>query len=123
VGTDGHLWSLGSDGSRRVWNDYGTPPSTGIDAVVGAMGYAGIPTQPYVSILGSDGNLWMHMLIQGNSTWVNWGIPGPRIRSGVGMAELTGSPYAFVIADDGHLWANLLTEFPDAYWYDLGTPP
>ncbi len=105
VGTDGNLYIIHQVGSSWSTVNIGTPPGVALRTPVGVI--SNTSNQPFVFLLGSDGNLWLAHNA-GSWTWRNLFKPsGVSIASPVGAVNIPGSyPQIFVIGSDGNLWVS-----------------
>jgi hypothetical protein len=120
VGVDGNLYIIHQVGSSWSTQNIGTPSAVALRKSVGVI--SNTSDQPFVFLIGSDGNLWLAHNA-GSWTWRNLGTPsGVALSKPVGAVNIPGSyPQIFIIGSDGNLWVSQWngSSYP---WSLLGRP-
>jgi hypothetical protein len=120
VATNGDLYVIHQVGSSWSSQNIGTPTGVALRTPVGVI--SNTSSQPFVFLIGSDGNLWLAHNA-GSWSWTNLSRPsGVTLSKAVGAVNIPGSyPQIFIVGSDGNLWVSQWngSSYP---WSNLGHP-
>ncbi len=121
IGSDGRLYATRASGG--VWSSILVGSPSGVTLVKGLGTCINTSNQPFVFMLGSDGNVWLAHNT-GSWLWINVGHPPSLSISGrVGATNVTPSyPQMYVIASDGSVW-HLSYQGSSYVWINASASP
>ena len=105
-------YAIGSDANLYIihqvsgsWSSQSIGAPSGVTLVKGLGVCSNTSNQPFVFVLGSDGNVWLAHNA-GSWTWTNIGHPsGVSVSAAVGVTNVAASyPQLYVIGTDNDLW-------------------
>jgi hypothetical protein len=102
VATDGNLYNIHDIGGSWSTVNIGRPSGVTLVSWVGTI--QNNSNQPFIFLVGSDGNLWLAHNA-GSWTWRNIGNPGSAVVIGVGAVNITPSyPQAYIRTSSGQVY-------------------